>query len=785
MTGELGADPKAAPGVTVNAEASISDLLSRGGSRVHMLGVCGVGMAGLALLLKRRGISVSGCDAGPGRLAEWLRVEGIEVAPAHDAGHLARQTDWVIRSAAVPLHSPELRRARELGLPVFSRGQVLPALFPGHTSVAVAGTHGKTTTATFIAHVLRHAGRDPSWCIGGDCVGLGGVAGAGRGGILVVEADESDGTLALYRPDLAVVTNVEFDHMENFANVEAFEQCFATFMRNARSRVIFCGEDPRASALGRELTRGASYGFGEDSVFRGRDLETTDVSLRFAVDRDGREMGRIELPVPGVHNARNALAAAAAALELGLGFREIQEGLAAAVLPRRRFERVSGSAGVTVISDYAHHPTEVAALVRTALRLPHRRLLAVFQPHRYTRTRALGSDFPPAFDGVDELILTPVYAASEAPLDGGSVWDLYEHFRARPPITGRAGVPRVAGSLAQAWEFLRRNVAEDDVLLVVGAGDVEKIAHWARQASASGSVNVSAEAPPGRLRSSVIRLREPLAAKTTFRVGGRADVWAEVGDDRDLRSLLGWAAKGGMPFRAIGGGSNVLVSDLGLRGLTVRLAAPGFTQIEQRGGEVVAGGAVSLARLLDWTSREGWAGLEFLERIPGMLGGAVRMNAGAWGQAIGDHLSWVRCLDRVGAEQRLERRELGAGYRECRCLADRIVVEAGLRLERDAPAAILARRQAVAERRRWMAGMRCAGSVFKNPEGDFAGRLLEQAAMKGCRVGGACVSPAHANVIVTEEGATASDVAALAIKSRQAVRARFGVELGYEIVLLE
>jgi len=210
-----------------------------------MMGVCGVGMAGVAFLLRVRGFTVTGCDAHLNRLAAWLARHGVKVAAGHRPAHLRPAPQWIVRTPAVAEDNPEMARARAGGIPVFARGQVLPELLAGHTSVAVCGTHGKTTTTTFITHMLRHAGRDPSWCIGGENPAFGdGVAGAGRGGHMVVEADESDGTLALYRPDIAVVTNIEFDHMEHFASVAAFEDCFRTFIRQARRQVVYCAEDP-------------------------------------------------------------------------------------------------------------------------------------------------------------------------------------------------------------------------------------------------------------------------------------------------------------------------------------------------------------------------------------------------------------------------------------------------------------------------------------------------------------------------------------------------------------
>ena len=770
-----------------HAHATIAQCLGQTGAAVHLAGICGIGMAGVAVLLKDRGFRVTGCDASPNTLAPWLRSRGIEVAQGHDPAHIRPDTAWVIRSAAVPAEAPEMRAARDRGLPVFARGEVLPALLAGQRSVAVAGTHGKTTTTSFIAQILTGAGRDPSFCIGGEVAPLGGCAGIGRGGLLVVEADESDGTLSLYHPDIAVITNIEFDHMEHFASVEAFEGVFGAVVSQARERVIYCLEDPRARRVCGGSPRGLAYGFEAGAALQAVDLELHADRLAYTLVRHGRAEGRSAVPAPGRHNAFNSLAAAAAGFELGQSFAEIQAGLSSVQLPRRRFDKFVDRADAVVISDYAHHPTEVAALVRTALQGEPRRTLAVFQPHRYTRTLALGADFPPAFAGVDELVLAPVYAASEAPLTGGSVWDLYAHFRA----AGWEHVA-VASSLTNAWEHLRAQLRHGDRLLVVGAGDVERIAFQARtelEAQPVANMNPAAAWRRGLaalgLRTTQIRVDEPLGPKTTFGVGGRADLWLEIGCLEDLAAVLAWSARERVPCHLLGGGSNVLVSDLGVRGVVARLTGAAFRELELRGGLLCAGAAVPLARLCATAEELALAGIESLRGIPGTVGGAVRGNAGAWGQDVGARVDWVRVLRRDGTEQRLSRAELDFGYRQCPALADCVIVEAALRLNPTPREQIRRAGDEVDSRRAWLRGLRCAGSVFRNPPGDFAGRLIEAAGLKGRRIGGAQISPLHANIFVAGDGARASDVRALMALAADAVQRGSGVTLHPEIILLE
>lgn len=749
---------------------SIRKLIGAGG-RVHLVGICGVGMAGLAYLLRARGLKVSGCDLSSGRMADWLRGAGIAVLEGHSADHITADTDWVIRTAAVAPDAPEIVRAVELGIPVFKRGLVLPEVLSDSVSVAVGGTHGKTTTTTFIAHLLKHAGRDPSWCIGGDSVSPGGVAGAGKGGVVVAEADESDGTIAFYEPDIAVVTNIEFDHMEHFASVEAFEDCFRKLVAGTKRRVVYCGDDRRAAAICGPAGNSVSYGFAADSVYSCSGVEEGAGNISFTLTRAGCRLGRLELPVPGRHNILNAMAAAAAGFELGLSFEELRSAFACAGLPRRRFERIPAVNGIQVISDYAHHPSEIAAFLSTAARLEHKRLLAVYQPHRYTRTLALGKDFPASFKGLDKLVLTPVYAASEAPLRGGTTWDLYRETREQLP---EAEV-YVATSLEQAWGYFRNELKDGDVFLVTGAGSVERIAGWAKDmqkpAVLTGGLN--------------LKFNEPLANRTTLKVGGSADVWAEVNDLSQLEELIRQAGAAGMPFRIMGAGSNVVVSDLGLRGITVRLSGGRFGAISEQDGIAVAGAGVPLARLAGWAEENQRAGLEFLEGIPGTVGGALMMNAGAHGGAICDRVSWVKCLNGDGAAVVLRKSDLKAGYRCAPGLRGMIVLEAGFDLDKGSQETIKNRRKEISQKRSWLTGLRSAGSVFKNPDGDHAGRLIEAAGFKGFCVGGARVFEGHANVIVTGAGARASDVLALIEIVRAGVHAASGVMLESEVIILE
>ena len=408
---------------------SIVHLLSKP-RRIHMLGVGGIGMAGLAVLLQERGHVVSGSDLQENRQTAWLRAKGIVLQR-----DVPVDAEWIIRTTAVSNSHSDVCSAT---VPVSRRGEVLPVLLRDRFTIAVSGTHGKTTTTAIIAQIL-----DCGYCIGGEVQGFDGTARDGE--IMVVEADESDGTVALYSPDIAVITNVEYDHMEHHASVEAFESCFREFVKNTKQQVIYCADDPAASRLCATASNSVPYGVGISEF-------SSPVSL------------------PGAHNRLNAMAAVEVAQLVGKEDFEIFQRLEHLNPIKRRFEVVFDGA-YTVISDYAHHPTEIRALIDTTLKTVNpKRLLAVFQPHRYTRTLALGDDFPPAFVGVDQLWLLPVYAASEEPISGGTTEDLFEKFK-----TYGSPAVKILPILEEVWQTVSVELEEKDCLLIIGAGDVEKI----------------------------------------------------------------------------------------------------------------------------------------------------------------------------------------------------------------------------------------------------------------------------------------------------------------------
>ncbi len=435
-----------------------------------MLGIGGIGMAGVALLLASKGCGVSGCDASSPRTLDWLSANGITLYNGHSPDHAAEDVDWAIRSPAVHPDNPEIQEMHRRGIPIFLRGQVLPVLAEKWQTIAVAGTHGKTSTSSMLTHLLKTCGVSPSWCIGGELHPDGAPAGCGTSDWLVIEADESDATLANYSPYMAVVTNIEFDHMEFFKNEETMRRCFDQFARQTSGPVIGCAEDDEARRLALAHPHGKTYGFREDAHYRATDLRPTPSGTHALFRLPDDQAYPCFIPLPGRHNVLNALAAWTAAVDAGLPPEQAAAALASFRLPRRRLEEVVEAGGIRVLADYAHHPSEIRALLDAVRQTGAGRILAVFQPHRYTRTKILGPDFPPAFEGVDSVILAPVYPASEPPLDGGTSEDLLSHFAAHPSIPVEP-----AADLPDAARRLLEKARAGDTLLLIGAGDIEQL----------------------------------------------------------------------------------------------------------------------------------------------------------------------------------------------------------------------------------------------------------------------------------------------------------------------
>ncbi len=445
---------------------------------IHFVGIGGAGMCGIAEVLLNQGYAVTGSDRASSATTLRLRARGAQVMEGHAAAHVGA-ADVVVVSSAITADNPEVVAAHERRIPVVARAEMLGELMRYRHGIAIAGTHGKTTTTSLVTGIFEAAGEDPTFVIGGMLNSAGTNARLGAGRYLIAEADESDASFLHLKPMSAVITNIDRDHMATYGHDFAvLKKAFVEFVHQLPfyGSVVLCVDDEEVRSILPELSRPMlTYGFAEDADFRAVDVVTSGLHWQFRVQRPGRADLDVQLAIPGEHNVRNALAAIAIATDEGIDDAAILRGLGEFAGVGRRFQtqhnvRV-GNTTVTLVDDYGHHPTEVHAVIETARRVwPDRRLLMAYQPHRYSRTRDLFDDFVRVLSEVDALVVVDVYAAGEAPIPGADGKALCQGLRAR------GGVEPVFAADTQEALTLLAQIAEDgDVLVVQGAGNVNQI----------------------------------------------------------------------------------------------------------------------------------------------------------------------------------------------------------------------------------------------------------------------------------------------------------------------
>lgn len=441
--------------------------------RFHFIGIGGAGMSGIALVLHSRGFQVTGSDLKPSRYTALLQKEGVPVKIGHRVGNLDHP-DVVVISSAIPAHNVELQEARRRGILVVRRAQSLAWLMQAGRGIAVCGTHGKTTTTSMISRALVDGGFDPTFLVGGELNDLGSNARHGAGDFVVCEADESDGSLLLLDPEVAVLTNVELDHHSHYLHLEDVERVFREFLSRLPEKglLVYCGEDRRASALSEKAScRTCSYGFAPTMDYQAREVVPIHSGSSFEIWNDGRKVASATLRVPGRHNVLNALACFATLRELGMPQEPIISALASFTGAVRRFQLKGQRGGVTVVDDYAHHPTELRATLRAAREGGWMRVIAVFQPHLYSRTEYLHQEFAEALCEADLAVVTDVYGAREDPWPGVSGKLIVDDMLRMDKHKAVVYLPR----LATIVEYLQRITVPGDLVLTLGAGDIHRV----------------------------------------------------------------------------------------------------------------------------------------------------------------------------------------------------------------------------------------------------------------------------------------------------------------------
>ncbi len=716
---------------------------------VHFVGAGGVGMAGLAHILADWGVTVTGTDAADSAMLASLAARGLDVRVPH--GQTVPATaDLVVYSNAVPADNPERLDAAAKGIPACLRGEFLARLachFP--TVVSVAGSHGKTTTTAMLAHILRVAGRDPGYLVGGNLPGWPRNASAGAGEILVTEVDESDGTQALMRSSCAVVLNVEDDHCWSVGGVEALERCFQTLAERADQ--VLAWDSPATRRL---------FAAHPAALFSG------DADLP------------LDLPIPGRHNRIDAALAIATASRLGVDPAAAQAALHSFPgVDRRLSVRYRSASGETVVvEDYAHHPTELHAAI-AALRegYPRHRLLVVFQPHRFERVLRYTAQFADELSAADQAVVYRPFAAWREDADLADPAEIARRIAGTPARYATEPLTELAQRLAAA-------VAGPTVVAIVGAGDIHGLVAPLRRELLDRELDgMLAEAAGFPLR------RLAWAELTTLGVGRGRPLLAEPRTEAELLAALAFAHGHGLTPLSLGRGSNLVGTDEELPVLALRLAGD-FASWRTEGDQLRVGAAMPLGRLARELVAQGGCpeALLPLAWIPATAGGAVRMNAGAEGCDTSQlvlRLRGVRLADGTIVERNAS--DVAWAYRESD-LHDLLVTEVWFALPSLTDTAAQQERLAgFGERRaaRQPVG-RSAGCVFRNPAGDSAGRLVDTCGGKGMRIGGATVSDRHANIFLAEAGTREADFVALVRAVRQLVAQRTGVALACEVQFL-
>lgn len=747
--------------------------------RVHLIGVAGSGMSGLASLFLALGHRVSGSDRVATGETTRLQGLGMTFTCPHSAESVAN-AEVVVYSSAVKPGNLAYDAALEKGAVMLRRAEALAAIMQTKKGIVIAGTHGKTTTSALLAHVMRVGGLQPSHYVGAEIPLLGVNAHYDLDGeFLVAEGDESDGTLVHFRPEHTILLNIEEEHLDHYRDLDEILGVFGQLVAQTNGLVVYCGEDASAATTAKKAPgRSVSYGWDRSFDYAAGVISADAQSSQFSIYHRGELLGRVELNIPGKHNVLNALGAAAMALETGVSFEALTQALATFRGARRRFDRIYTSANFSIVDDYGHHPTEVAATLETARSQKPNRLVVLFQPHRYSRTQRLAREFGQAFAAADLVFVTEIYPASEAPIPGISGQTIVEAIQAESPGVDVQGID----DNAHAHWITGRALQPGDLLLTLGAGDVHLVG---KQLGKDLEVLESLEeAMNGEHGNS--QLYEPMARHTTMRVGGPAQYWIEPHSFDALAAAVGYAKQNQLELRVIGRGSNLLVRDGGIPGVVVHPSKGTFSQIDVSDDTIEAGVGARFKTVTGAARNAGLGGFEWMEGIPGNVGGGLRMNAGAMGTETFDQVVSVKYLDwDTGTVQEKLGEDFASAYRNVPELQRDIALSAVFRGTPDSADAIEHRLQESRDKRKCSQPVGpSAGCIFKNPESIAAGQLVEELELKNERVGHARVSNAHGNFIVNDGAATATDVLNLIAHIKERAANERGIELKTEVQII-
>jgi len=748
--------------------------------RIHLIGVAGSGMSGLALLLLGMGHKVSGCDRVTTSETDRMQKLGLKFFSPQTAESV-KGAELVVYSSAIRPENPAFASAKNANIPLIRRAECLAAILHTKAGIVISGTHGKTTTSSMTAHILRQSDKKPSFYVGAEIPILGANAKwEPEGELMVAEGDESDGTLALYKPRHSVILNIEAEHLDFYRDLDHIKEIFTTLADQTTGNIVYCAESPVAHEICSGRNNAFSYGWetaGDETNYTASDIRDLKGSSAFTVKKNGELLGDIELAIPGEHNILNSLAAIAVADICGAEFSLIARALSSFAGAKRRFETKYLSKEFRIVDDYGHHPTEIAATLQTARSLKPSRLVVLFQPHRYTRTQLLADEFGKVLQAADRVFITDVYPASEIPIPGITGQTLVDAMKAHGDIPAK-----FLPNMATAHHDVGNALNSGDLLITLGAGNVHEIGtRIARDLKIIEELR--SVAPPEEID---IKLYEPMRKHTTLLVGGPAQYWFEPHSFYAFAFLVDSCRERGIPIRVVGRGSNILVRDGGIRGAVIHPSGGAFSELSiDSKGHVTAGVGVRLKKLASYAGAHGIGGFEWMEGIPGNVGGSLRMNAGAMGIETFDQVVRVSFLDEDGVIRTREREEIVSAYRNVQELRRNFALQAVFKGKNDSHENIKRRWQESREKRKDSQPIAAsAGCTFKNPEEIPAGRLIDSLGLKGESIGKAAVSDVHGNFIVNNGKATAKEILALIESIQKRARTERGVELETEVKII-
>ncbi len=752
-------------------------------TKIYFLGAGGIGMSALARYFNHQKYAVYGYDKTATPLTRALENEGIQMhyedwgERVSEAHQLTPDNTLVIRTPAVPSDFNELQFLQASDFTIVKRAEVLGLISRQYKTIAVAGTHGKTTTSTLIAHMLHHSGKEVLAFLGGISTNYNSnlmlpSPGADPASVFcVVEADEYDRSFLHLHPWVSIITSTDADHLDIYGDKEALEKSFNDFAANLQEGgLLIYKKGLPITGPGNSLT----YSTQGNAGCHAANITIQNAAYHFDFISASQQFIGLQNGIPGWHNTENAIAAIAATLPCGLTEFQIREGLQTFKGVKRRFEYILNEPGMIFIDDYAHHPQELRAIISSVKELyPERKLTGIFQPHLFSRTRDFAEGFSKSLNLLDEVILLDIYPAREKPIPGVDSALIGQNITKPLTYCDKESLSEQIRTLDPA------------LLLTLGAGDIDALVQPLKDVL-FGNYKVRVRAKLEQWERDFPHLQflkdEPMARHTWLKIGGPADIFFRPRNHAEILDVVEYAIQHEIPFSLLGNGSNLLVSDKGIRGIVIAMGEA-ESYMHQQGDLFRVSASYSLPKFVLETLKLGYEGLESTAGIPCTVGGATRMNAGAYGTEVFDCIHSVTFI-RNGKLCTKEKKDIQYRYRHTEFEKD-VILETTfeLRKAKDIEATALKRKELLEKRKvAQPLDKPNTGSVFKNPLPLYAGKLIEEAGLKGFEHGHVQVSPKHANFIVNNGGATATEFMELVEIIKDRVREMAGVELQTEVL---